>query len=116
MKCKHLTLLLLFASIISQDYHVRCPDLNNVLSRASIPSLDTFYITVDSTFMIHYDTTNIDNNELYDMSDNNNNHTPRNNNIPINNSLITRTPEILISIATVFKRCVCLPQIIKEYL
>ena len=73
MKCNHLTLLLLFASIISQDYHVRCPDLDNVLSRASIPSLDTFYITVDSTFMIHYDTTNIDNNGLYDMSDDNNN-------------------------------------------
>ena len=54
--------------------------------------------------------------QVYSKILNNNNSSNNNipsNNIPSNNGIVTRTPEILIGIATIFKRCVCLPQIIK---
>ena len=73
MSSIHLFLLVLFSTIIAQDYYGRCPEQSDLLTR-TIEELDTFYITPDSTFMIHYDTSGVLIPE--DMSDDNNNGIP----------------------------------------
>ena len=78
MRIRYFIVFLLISKIFSLEDHRRCPEQQLVLLRNSPPSLDTFYTTLNSTFMIHYDTTGIEDNPdgLYDLSDNNNNNVP----------------------------------------